>query len=65
MLDTYKREEQTLYYPNYPYNDLNADPFLNELTMHTIKYLNPWLVISTVDVELYQLCKILIQIKLV
>jgi hypothetical protein len=27
---TYTREEQTLYYPNYPYNDLNEDPFLNE-----------------------------------
>jgi uncharacterized protein (TIGR02145 family) len=24
----YKRNEQTLYYPNYPYNDLNEDPFL-------------------------------------
>lgn len=26
---TYQRQEQTLYYPNYPYNDLNEDPFLN------------------------------------
>ena len=26
---TYVRQEQTLYYPNYPYNDLNEDPFLN------------------------------------
>jgi uncharacterized protein (TIGR02145 family) len=26
---TYTRQEQTLYYPNYPYNDLNEDPFLN------------------------------------
>ena len=24
----YKRSDQTLYYPNYPYNDLNEDPFL-------------------------------------
>ena len=24
----YKRNDQTLYYPNYPYNDLNDDPFL-------------------------------------
>jgi uncharacterized protein (TIGR02145 family) len=24
----YTRNEQTLYYPNYPYNDLNEDPFL-------------------------------------
>jgi uncharacterized protein (TIGR02145 family) len=26
---TYVRENQTLYYPNYPYNDLNEDPFIN------------------------------------
>lgn len=26
---TYTRQDQTLYYPNYPYNDLNEDPFLN------------------------------------
>jgi hypothetical protein len=26
----YEREEQSFYFPNYPYNDLNADPFLNE-----------------------------------
>jgi len=25
----YRREEQDFYFPNYPYNDLNADPFLN------------------------------------
>jgi uncharacterized protein (TIGR02145 family) len=29
---TYQRQEQTLYYPNYPYNDLNEDPFLNATT---------------------------------
>jgi len=29
---TYQREEQTLYYPNYPYNDLNEDPFLTRFT---------------------------------
>jgi uncharacterized protein (TIGR02145 family) len=27
---TYTREDQTLYYPNYPYNDLNEDPFINQ-----------------------------------
>jgi uncharacterized protein (TIGR02145 family) len=26
---TYQRQDQTLYYPNYPYNDLHEDPFLN------------------------------------
>ena len=28
-VNTYEREKQTFFYPNYPYNDLNADPFLN------------------------------------
>ena len=28
-VNTYEREKQTYYYPNYPYNDLNQDPFLN------------------------------------
>jgi hypothetical protein len=28
-VNKYKREEQSFYFPNYPYNDLNADPFLN------------------------------------
>jgi len=28
-VNSYTREEQTFYYPNYPYNDLNEDPFLN------------------------------------
>ena len=28
-VNTYEREEETYYYPNYPYNDLNSDPFLN------------------------------------
>jgi len=26
---TYERQRETFYYPNYPYNDLNEDPFLN------------------------------------
>ena len=26
----YEREEQSFYFPNYPYNDLSDDPFLNE-----------------------------------
>jgi len=28
-VNKYKREGQDFYFPNYPYNDLNADPFLN------------------------------------
>ena len=27
---SYTKEEETFYYPNYPYNDLNEDPFLGE-----------------------------------
>jgi len=37
----YKREEQSFYFPNYPYNDLNADPFLNTTN-------NAWIGASTV-----------------
>jgi hypothetical protein len=29
-VNTYEREKQTYFYPNYPYNDLNPDPFLNK-----------------------------------
>jgi hypothetical protein len=28
-VNTYQRENQSFYFPNYPYNDLNKDPFLN------------------------------------
>lgn len=28
-VNTYQRDLQTYYYPNYPYNDLRTDPFLN------------------------------------
>jgi hypothetical protein len=28
-VNTYERDLQTYYYPNYPYNDLRIDPFLN------------------------------------
>lgn len=28
-VNTYTRQEQTFYYPNYPYNDLSSDVFLN------------------------------------
>jgi hypothetical protein len=29
-MNTYTREKQQFLYPNYPYNDLNDDPFINE-----------------------------------
>jgi hypothetical protein len=30
-VNKYTREDQEFYYPNYPYNDLNPDPFLNTI----------------------------------
>ena len=44
-IGSYEREEQTLYYPNYPYNDLNADPFLNKSNNAFNQISEPWLVI--------------------
>ena len=44
---SYKRQEQTLYYPNYPYNDINPDPFLNEVNNAYNQISDPWLVICT------------------
>jgi len=38
----YKREEQSFYFPNYPYNDLNEDPFLT--TYNNAYPCFPWLV---------------------
>ena len=29
-VNTYEREGQSFYFPNYPYNDVNKDPFLNK-----------------------------------
>jgi len=29
-VNTYSRDDQNFYFPNYPYNDLNADPFLTQ-----------------------------------
>lgn len=30
-VNTYTREDKEYYFPNYPYNDLNADPFINSI----------------------------------
>jgi hypothetical protein len=43
---SYERQDQTLYYPNYPYNDLNSDPFLNEFNNAYNQISDPWLVIN-------------------
>ena len=38
----YKREEQSFYFPNYPYNDISDDPFL--LTSNNAFTCFPWIV---------------------
>ena len=43
----YKREEQSFYFPNYPYNDLNEDPFLLTNNNKFLNELKPWLIICT------------------
>jgi hypothetical protein len=44
-VNKYEREEQTFYFPNYPYNDLNADPFLNSSNNAWSMIAEPYLVI--------------------
>ena len=44
----YQREEQSFYFPNYPYNDLNEDPFLTE-TNNKFGDIKGWLVIPRED----------------
>jgi hypothetical protein len=43
-IGSYVREEQTYYFPNYPYNDLGADPFLNENNNAYNLISSPWLI---------------------
>jgi hypothetical protein len=44
---TYKRDDQEFYYPNYPYNDLHADPFLNSNNNAYNSAAKSWLVICS------------------
>ena len=46
---TYQRQDQTLYYPNYPYNDLNVDPFLlaSSNSYSVLGQTEPWMVVCT------------------
>ncbi len=46
-INKYTRENQDYYYPNYPYNDLSADPFLNATNNAYALESVPWLVICT------------------
>ena len=41
-VNSYERETQHYYYPNYPYNDLNEDPFLNEINNAWTEICEPW-----------------------
>jgi hypothetical protein len=43
---TYTREAQTFYYPNYPYNDLNEDPFLLTNNNAFTQLSEPWIVMG-------------------
>lgn len=43
----YAREEQDFYFPNYPYNDLNEDPFLIERNNAYDVIAEPWLVVCS------------------
>ena len=47
----YGREEQTYYYPNYPYNDLNADPFINQTNNAWLQEAKPWIIYCYKGVE--------------
>jgi hypothetical protein len=48
---SYTREEQTFFFPNYPYNELEADVFINSSNNAFSKEGSPWLVICTADGE--------------
>lgn len=47
-VNSYKREEQEFYFPNYPYNDLGIDPFLNENNNAWLQTAEPWLITGEV-----------------
>jgi hypothetical protein len=43
----YKREEQSFYFPNYPYNDLTDDPFLTDFNNKFEDTLQAWLILCS------------------
>jgi uncharacterized protein (TIGR02145 family) len=47
----YKREEQSFYFPNYPYNDLNEDPFLTDFNNKFEDVLKGWLILCSLSGE--------------
>jgi len=42
-VNTYTRDEQEYYYPNYPYNDLGSDPYIAESNNAWTAESEPWL----------------------
>jgi len=40
----YEKDDQEFYYPNYPYNDLNPDPFINTLNNALLQQCEPFTV---------------------
>jgi len=44
---SYQRQEQTFFFPNYPYNELDADVFLNSSNNAFSQESAPWLVICS------------------
>ena len=49
---TYEREKQNYFYPNYPYNDLNKDPFLNQSNNAWSQICEPYVItITQLDVD--------------
>jgi hypothetical protein len=47
----YDREDQTYYFPNYPYNDLREDPFLLEKNNAYNEECITWEIVATTDVQ--------------
>lgn len=43
---SYEKEKQTFYYPNYPYNDLAEDNFINQTNNAFVDEALPWLITS-------------------
>ena len=48
----YTRETQDFYYPNYPYNDLEEDPFINSDNNAYVDTCTPWLVVAWEEILL-------------
>lgn len=43
-IGSYEKEDQTYYYPNYPYNDLSEDAFINKVNNAFLEEASAWLI---------------------